>query len=374
MTSMTTHTHRSSAARRFITTASALIAAAATTALLTATPTTALGAAAQPQPTTTPANTENVQFSPTWTVGSNFTYTINYQAILTYPTSDEPDAEEEPNRTIRQRTTLRVNVIAIDPETKISTLTIVPTAMTVSETVLDESRSASFTTGRFPGTVPAPDDVLTPRPGQELPTHALAAVTRALAESVIRIDVAPDGQIIAISGLENANTEADNHPFRRDGERAMGYFAPAVVARNLEQLWRIDTADENGNLPQRKRGDSWKVSHQYALPTGGITHTQNFNLIQIRQQSAELSGTITTEIIKPQGDPDPALPTVEVQREAVVFTTAWSLSPGIIRERAERGLIVTIARLEAQDAEPVIARVKLSTTIDATLEAMQLGR
>jgi hypothetical protein len=192
-------------------------------------------------------------------------------------------------------------------------------------------------------------------PTEPTPIHEIAA---AITESILRFDLAPDGSITMLSGLDRAWGAAEKHG--REGDRLLGPFSSAAAKLTLSSILRIDPEPPGGG--GRAIGDSWPIMERLAGPRFGTMVQQTiWTLDAVEGSTARLRGR-TDFILRPPdlGRSDPTAPVVSLKEAVGTASATWDTIAGRLVKREHDRRVTVEAVLQGADAVAVLVTTAAS--------------
>jgi hypothetical protein len=213
-----------------------------------------------------------------------------------------------------------------------------------------------------------------PRPGTSVergptgtPMHDCVG---ALMASVIRFDLAPDGSVTLLTGLDTSWRNATEHG--REGQELLGPFASLAAKMTLASMFRVDSLAAEVLPVRRVEGQSWTLTDIAAMGAAGSLQRESMWMLEsIKDGVATLRGTPKISIAAPApAEEDAALqPKLDVTEQSGEMTAKWNTRTGRLEQRTGSGRVVMTSTLGSGEG----ARTS-STTAHNTLEITRIDK
>ncbi len=167
----------------------------------------------------------------------------------------------------------------------------------------------------------------------------LAESNLALVRSTILIEVGVDGSVESLDGIDRAY-EALAESLREGegpGTPVLGVFSPGAVVTFFEGFWSLSDGVE---APRPAPGESWDVRRSAPLFGGYEAEARTrYTLARIRDDVAEITGTMSFALVEPHIAPDPVAPMPRILRQSGRVEVDWdTASRRVVRRLSERSL------------------------------------
>ncbi|MBX3385330.1 MAG: hypothetical protein KF768_02025 [Phycisphaeraceae bacterium] len=221
------------------------------------------------------------------------------------------------------------------------------------------------------------DGNLTPEPADEPeraePGSLLADLARVFARCALRVEIAPDGQVHSLTGLERVREFMADHP---DLATTLGPIGPGHMARTLESLWCFDPdqpGDKSASQPitpaPRRPGDRWSVSEPISLSfIGQATRVTDWTLTQITDALARLEATRRIALKPRDSEPSALTPAVNLAEQRHAVSADYDTTHRTARRLEQTATIVVATRL-GQGVQSRSARTRLETILSVQRRA-----
>ncbi|TVQ32148.1 MAG: hypothetical protein EA376_06630 [Phycisphaeraceae bacterium] len=167
------------------------------------------------------------------------------------------------------------------------------------------------------------------------PDEALTNAARLLARGTIELQVAPDGRVIRVQGVDEATealAESDRVP-----TLAMGIFGRDELGDILSHVWR---AEGLVDAPRAAR-QGWQTERAIPMgPAGELIFVTDWIVEEAGAQTVRFRGRESAEVARPER-PDETAPSMRLAEHEGEGRGAWSMRHGAISELAHRRRIAT---------------------------------
>ncbi len=245
---------------------------------------------------------------PRFAVGQRAVYEIQLRVNETTNGAGVPIVSER-----RQMLRLRTNILGVDERGAAS-------ATVVAERVrLHRDGEKAVRTER------SEDDAM----DRTKPVNQVERVADAMVGRILRLDLAPDGRVDAVYGLDRVRDLINPDGISRDQRLLLGAYDETAASAVLGAIWHLDGLDADGNGIDRAVGDVWTNTWSARVGRGvRLNGTDEYTLDAITDGVAEVVGvpSLETDRIALVDEPGG-------QGAGIVPDVSASISEGEIRAR-----------------------------------------
>lgn len=280
---------------------------------------------------------------PRFVVGRRLVYQFECRTEMRSPTAPVPagnprpiDPAEKVFVVYTQAVALRLTALGID-DSGAATFSLV--FQRVKNELLADGKTEAAELG---DQQPPPGE----NPGQD--DSAVSAITKAMIDAAVRVDIRPDGTVSSISGLGHAGEVASK--FGRQGGAILGVFAPSVVERTIAALFRLDSPDPAGTFSARSPGDAWQLVDRWPLGRfGRMVTTASMHLESCVDSRAQIAGDLKVTLEPPEAGGrvaiDPNAPRLIIDEQAGSAAATFDTAAGVMVSRSREMVVGTSTQL-----------------------------
>lgn len=258
---------------------------------------------------------QNVEFKSGVAAGASMAYTASHRLEL----SQKRGEAEATSSTVDHEARLAFKVDALEPDgtAKVS----------VSVKALRIAYNVGATAMTF--------DKRGGQAGEGSSDEDLRKLGDALMASTITLNVAPDGSLGDVGGLQSFLEAASGQ--QKFDERIVGIFTPAKFSAFVAPLFSADGARGKS----MSVGTGWQVEEETVRlpPVGAMEFTTDYRLASAEGGTAKIEGTTNVTLLRPR-EADPAVASVTIAEQKGRTEMLWDTAAGQLRSR-ERQLDLT---------------------------------